>query len=154
MEDVNEIADTNPLMLIIERIFNAPRDMVFNAWVDQEMMAGWSCPQGFTIPFGESDVRSGGKWRTCMVSPDGVKLWLGGVWKEIDPPKRLSFTHAWEDKNGNPQIESLVTVVFEDLGDKTKMIFQQTGFSSKASRDGHEDGWNECFDKLVSYLGL
>ena len=87
-----------------------------------------------------------------MRKPDGTDLWLGGVYQEIDAPKRLVFTHAWLDENGNPGPETLVTVTLTERAGKTEMSFRQSGFDSLESRDGHAGGWNECFDRLEEFL--
>ena len=84
-----------------------------------------------------------------MILPDGKKLWLGGVYREIVENELLSFTHAWEEEGEH---ETLITVKFFAEGSKTKLIFEQEIFKSKESRDGHQEGWSECFDKLEDYL--
>ena len=113
---------------------------------------GATAPRGFTIPHSEGDLRPGGKWRCCMRSPDGKELWLGGVYREIVENKFIVMTHAWDDDGGRPGPETLVTVKFEDLGAKTKVTLQQTGFDSIQSRDGHAGGWGECLDLLAEHL--
>jgi uncharacterized protein YndB with AHSA1/START domain len=138
--------------LSITRVFDASRDRVWKAWTDPEEVKEWSAPQGFTMPVSEGDLRPGGAWRACMQKPDGTKLWLGGVYREIAPPERLVFTHAWDDENGKPGPETIVTVTLTERGGKPEMKFVQTGFESVDSRDGHAEGWNECFDKLEDLL--
>ena len=139
--------------LTIERIFDAPRALVFDAWTRNEHLVRWSCPTGFTMPLSEGDIRAGGWFRTCMRSPDGQDHWLSGKYHEVAPPERIVFTHAWHDENGEPDQETMVTVTFKETPDgKTKMAFHQALFTSKASRDGHEGGWNESFDKLDTLL--
>ena len=83
---------------------------------------------------------------------DGKELWLGGVYREIVPNKRLVMTHAWDEENGRPGPETIVTVQFEALGAKTQVTLQQTGFDSIQSRDGHAGGWGECLDLLAEHL--
>jgi len=81
------------------------------------------------------------------------ELNLGGRYLEIVEPERLVFTHVWMDENGNPtSSESTCTVTLTARGNKTEMNFRQTGFDSEGSRDGHNEGWNECFDKLDEML--
>ncbi len=87
-----------------------------------------------------------------MRSPDGKDLWLGGVYREIVAPERLVFTHAWDDPQGNPGPETLVTVTFAERGRKTEMTFRQAVFQSLGERDGHQGGWTECFEKLAQYV--
>jgi len=138
--------------LVLTRILNAPRALVFAAWTEPEHIKQWSCPHGFTIPVAEGDFRVGGSWRTCMVKPDGEKLWLYGVYRDIRPVELLSFTHIWEEDDGTPENETLVTVQLEDLGGKTKLTLTQQFFASVESRDGHEGGWTQCLEKLATHL--
>jgi uncharacterized protein YndB with AHSA1/START domain len=87
-----------------------------------------------------------------MRSPDGRDLWLGGVYREIVAPERLVFTHAWDNAQGVPGHETLVTVTFVERSGKTDMTFRQAVFESVGERDGHQGGWTECFDKLAQHL--
>jgi uncharacterized protein YndB with AHSA1/START domain len=147
----NSLAKADDRTLSIERTFDAPVALVWKCWTEKEHMDQWSVPRGFTVVKSEGDLRPGGKWRCCMRSPEGNELWLGGVYREIVPHKLLSMTHAWEEE-GVPGHETLVTVRFEDLGGKTRIRFEQTGFDSAGARDGHAQGWNECFDILAEHL--
>lgn len=138
--------------LVIERELDAPIAMVWKAWTDPAMMKLWSAPKGFTIPENEGELRPGGEWRSTMHSPEGKDLHLGGEYKEIREPHRLVFTHSWYDETGKPGPETLVTVSLKQLDGKTLMGFRQTGFASQDSRDGHRDGWTQCFEKLEELL--
>lgn len=138
--------------LVITRVFDAPRDLVWKAWTEPERIKQWSAPKGFTIPVADGELRPGGEWKSCMRKPDGTDLWLAGVYQEIDAPHRLVFTHAWLDENGKPGPETLVTVTLTERAGKTEMSFRQSGFDSLESRDGHAGGWNECFDRLEELL--
>jgi uncharacterized protein YndB with AHSA1/START domain len=138
--------------LVMSRVFDAPRSLVFKAWTEREHMSRWCAPAGFTITHSEGDIRPGGAWRSCMRSPDGVDHWVSGVYREIVQDKRLVFTHAWDGEDGKPGHETLVTITFEDQAGKTKMNFHQAVFKSSRSRDGHEGGWAETFDRLEEYL--
>ena len=86
-----------------------------------------------------------------MRAPDGQELWLGGIYREIVANRLLVMTHAWDD-GGKPGHETLVTVRFADLGAKTRVTLEQTGFDSVESRDGHRGGWSECLDILAEHL--
>lgn len=138
--------------LIIRRTFDAPRELVWKSWTEPERIKRWLAPKDFTIPVAEGDLRPGGAWREIMRKPDGTELSLGGVYREIVEPQRLVFTHAWLDNDGKPEPETLVTITFADRGSKTEMKFRQSGFDSVESREGHEGGWKECFDKLEKLL--
>jgi uncharacterized protein YndB with AHSA1/START domain len=138
--------------LHISRLFDAPRALVFEAWTKPEHLDRWSCPTGFTIPHSEGDVRTGGWFKTCMRSPEGNDHWLSGTYREVTPHERIVFTHAWHDEDGRPGHETMVTVTFSDEGGRTRVTLHQAFFASKASRDGHEDGWNATLDNLATYL--
>jgi uncharacterized protein YndB with AHSA1/START domain len=151
--------------LVIERTFDAPRELVWKVWTDPDLAVEWAGPRGFRATHFEQDVRVGGKWRVCMHSDgfdagDGVlrerNLWRGGVFRQIDPPELLVYTFAWD----NPADigldlaphETLVTVRFEEDGNKTKMTFHQEFLLTAGERDGHMGGWNSAFDKFAELL--
>lgn len=138
--------------LLITRVFDAPRHLVYRVWTEREHMLKWCAPHGFNITHGEAEVQPGGAWRSCMVSPEGVEHWVGGVYREVVPDERLVFTHVW-DETDMPPHETLVTLEFADFEEnKTKLYFRQQFFRSVASRDGHEGGWTESFERLATYL--
>ena len=138
--------------LTITRIFEAPVALVFAAWTRPEHLLRWSCPRGFTIPHSQGDIRPGGSFRTCMRSPQGEDHWLGGTYREIVENRRLVSTHAWDDAEGKPGHETLVTVTLEDLGGRTRLTLHQAFFLTASSRAGHEGGWSESLDKLAEFL--
>jgi uncharacterized protein YndB with AHSA1/START domain len=138
--------------LCIERLLAAPRELVFAAWTEPRHLRRWSAPHGFDIPLAEGDLRPGGGWRAAMRGPDGTEHRLVGTYREILPPERLVFTHAWIGEDGRPGPQTLVTVTFEAVGDSTLMRFTQTGFDSRAARDGHGGGWTEAFERLEACL--
>ena len=140
------------LALKITRVFDAPRALVYRMWTEKHLMSRWSCPEGFTIPSSDADVRVGGHWRAHMRSPAGEDYRLQGIYREIVPGERLVFTHAWLDEAGRPGPETLVTVSLMEERGKTRMDFIQTGFESVSSRNGHEDGWLECMQKFEALL--
>ncbi|MDB5800086.1 MAG: hypothetical protein JWL63_1025 [Rhodocyclales bacterium] len=145
-------ASTEPSReLRITRIFDAPREMVFEVWTMPEHQVHWMGPQDFTVPSCEIDFREGGSYRTCIVEPTGVEYWMRGVYREIVVPEKLVFSFAWEEE-GERGMENIVTLQFFDEGGKTRFEFLQTPFQSAAERDGHDGGWTQCFDRLAAYL--
>lgn len=139
--------------LVITRVFDAPRELVFRAWTDPARLAQWWGPRNFTAPSVDLDLTEGGRWRTCIRSEaDGTEYWSRGVYREIVAPERLVFTFAWEEPEGSPGTETLVTVVLDDEGDRTRMTFHHAAFSSAKERDSHEEGWAESFDDLAAVL--
>jgi len=139
-------------MLTIERTFDAPRSLVFACWTQKEHLDAWSCPRGYSISHSEGDLRPGGRWRVCMVAPDGSELWLGGVYRDIVPNELIVMTHVWDGEDGKPGHETLLTLRFEERGGKTKLTLHQAVFDSVESRDGHEGGWGEALDKLAEHM--
>jgi uncharacterized protein YndB with AHSA1/START domain len=87
-----------------------------------------------------------------MLSPEGTEHSNRGVVREVVELERLVFTFAWDDEDGKPGREMLITITFADHGDQTEMTLSQAVFESAEDRDGHQGGWSESFDKLAAYL--
>jgi uncharacterized protein YndB with AHSA1/START domain len=138
--------------LVVTRIIDAPRSLVFKAWTEAEQVARWWGPQGFVTTFCEMDIRPGGAFRCCMRSPAGTDHWKRGVYREIVEPERIVFTFAWEDADGNPGHELLTTVTFGDLGAKTRLTLHQAMFETLERRDDHRGGWTSCFERFAEYV--
>jgi uncharacterized protein YndB with AHSA1/START domain len=138
--------------LTIRRTFDAPRALVFRVWTEPQHLAQWSCPRGFTMTENSGDLRVGGAFSACMRSPEGSEHRLRGVYREIVAPERLVFTHAWVDASGTPGPETLVTVTLAERNGRTEMTFHQGIFASAAARDGHQQGWTSCFERLAELL--
>ncbi len=138
--------------LLITRIFDARRELVFQMWTDPRHVAQWWGPRDYPASDVTMDVRPCGRWRDCLRSTEGKKdLWLGGVYREIVPPERIVFTFAWEEE-GERGLETLITITFAEEGGKTRMTFRQAPFVSDGERDGHQSGWNSSFDRLAERL--
>jgi uncharacterized protein YndB with AHSA1/START domain len=135
--------------LLIKRGYDAPIDVVWDAWADPVQAKQWWGPRGFTAPVVELDEWPGGSWRAQMVGPDGTELWQHGVYREIVPRKRLVYTFIWDQE---PDHEMLVSVDFAARGNGTEITFQQMGFKSAGEREGHQGGWGESFDRLSGFL--
>lgn len=148
--------------LHITRVFDAPRELVWKVWTDPEHMKHWCGPRQFTANHIENDRQPGGRWRLCLHSDgfdtgDGVlrnlDLCQGGVNREVVEPERIVYTFKWEENPGLlSNVETVVTVTFEENDGKTTMNFHQAFFVTSADRDGHMRGWNSCLDKLSDYL--
>ncbi|MGO9568964.1 MAG: SRPBCC domain-containing protein [Desulfomonilaceae bacterium] len=146
------IEDSAERVLVITRILDAPRSLVFKVWTKPEHMMRWLGPRDFTVPTCEMDFRPGGTYRSCIRSPEGKDYWMRGVYREIVEPDRIVFTFAWEDEKGEPGHGTLVTVTFAEQDGRTKLTFHQAVFESISERDSHREGWSECFDRLKAYL--
>jgi uncharacterized protein YndB with AHSA1/START domain len=138
--------------LVISRVIDARRQIVFQAWIEPEQAVRWWGPQGFTTLSCEMDVRPGGAFRFAMRSPEGTDHCKRGAYREIVAPERLVFTFAWEDAAGNPGHETLVTVTFVEQAGKTKLTLHQAIFETVTARDGHRTGWTSCLERFADYL--
>jgi len=138
--------------LVLSRVFDAPRALVFKVWAQPEHLARWWGPRGFTLISYKAEVRVGGTYRFGVRSPENTDHWAHGTYREVTRPERLVFTHAWEHPDGKPKHETLVTLTFAEQGDKTKLTLKQTQFESVTSRDLHRGGWSSTLDLLAEYL--
>jgi len=145
-------AEAGERELVITRIIDAPRHIVFQAWTEPDRVARWWGPQGFTTVYHDMDIRPGGAFRVCMRSPEGAEHWKQGVYREVVEPERLVFTFAWEEADGKPGHQTLVTVTFVERGDKTELTLHQAVFESIARRDEHQRGWTSALERFAEYL--
>jgi uncharacterized protein YndB with AHSA1/START domain len=142
--------------VVITRVFDAPRELVFKAWTDAGQLARWWGPKGFTNPICEVDARVGGALRIVMRAPDGAEHPMTGVFREITAPARLVFTTVAVDGEGKPLLEGLTTVTFAEHGGKTKLTVESraVGLVADAARmlEGMEAGWTQSIDRLGEHL--
>jgi uncharacterized protein YndB with AHSA1/START domain len=138
--------------LIITRIFDAPRRLVFKMWIEPEHLMHWWGPRGFTTISGRIDARPGGAWSRSIRSPDGTVVSKHGVYREIVAPERLVLTYITDDAAGNPGPATLVTVTFADLGNKTRLTLHQSGFDPVAARNDHQRGWTGALERFAEHL--
>jgi uncharacterized protein YndB with AHSA1/START domain len=149
---------TSDRELILTRIIDAPREKVFKAWTDPELLKQWFTPRPFTTPIVETDVRPGGASLIVMRDPDGNEYPNRGVYLEVIANERLVFTdaytQAWE-----PSEKPYMTVIltFEDEGGKTKYTARVRHWTV-ADRETHEkmgfhEGWGKATDQLAALVG-
>lgn len=136
--------------LLIERVLNAPVELVYRVWTTPEHLMRWWGPKDFTTAGYEMEFRPGGAYRATIRGPDGARHGMSGVYREITPERRIVMTFAWDEAEGEP-FETLVTVTFAPEGRRTRFTFHQTPFQSVESRDSHLGGWTECMDRLQAY---
>jgi uncharacterized protein YndB with AHSA1/START domain len=149
---MNLVTEPSDRVLVITRVFDAPRELVFKAWTQPEHMARWFGPAGFTSKVLKHDLRPGGAYRVHMIGPDGDH-WSQGLYREVVPPARLVMDFGWADANGNrTRPETTLTLLFEDVGGKTRLTLHQSVFESVTARDMHNEGWTSSLDCLAEYL--
>jgi uncharacterized protein YndB with AHSA1/START domain len=140
-------SQTEALRLRLERVIRASPERVFAAWTQPDQLSLWSAPKGLHIAEGEMDLRPGGAWRVVMMEPGGARHEAFGTYREVSPPHRLVYTHAWKQAGG-PSPETTLTVEFLADPAGTRVVLTQEGFGSPESRDGHEGGWSSALDNL------
>jgi uncharacterized protein YndB with AHSA1/START domain len=151
--------------VLIRRVFDAPRDLVFKAWTDCERLMRWWGPKGFTTPLCKIDLRPEGVFHNCLRSPEGQDYCGKGVYREIVEPERITYTDFFVDEEGNPvpaaycgispdwPQETLVTVTFaEDQGQTMLTLQHSLGSVLASERDLCHQGWSESLDKLAGDL--
>lgn len=145
--------------LVVTRVFNAPRELVFKAWSDPEYLARWWGPKGWTVPVSTMDFRPGGKWHYCMKGPEGEQSCGLAIYHEIVPPERIVYTDYFADAEGNPKEglpESRITAAFTERDGKT--TFTGTAlYKTKEDRDtvlrmGMVEGMTESLNRLEEFL--
>jgi len=142
--------DDEARSIVGTRVFDAPRELVFDVWTDAQHIANWWGPRGFTTTTHEMDVRPGGTWRFIMHGPDGTDYDNEIVYLEVVKPERIVYTHG-------PAPIFDVTVTFTEEGGKTRVTMKSI-FASAAVRDqvaeefGAIEGMNETLDRLGEYV--
>jgi len=139
--------------IVSERVFDAPRERVFAAYTDPELIPEWWGPRGTTTIVDQMDVRPGGAWRFVHRDPDGTETGFRGTYREVTPPERIVQTFEWEGMPGHVMVD---TATFEDLGGRTKVTTTSL-FHTPEERDGMlasgmERGLTETHDRLAELL--
>jgi uncharacterized protein YndB with AHSA1/START domain len=147
------IAETE---VVLTRVFDAPRALVFKIWTEPHHLAKWWGPRDFTNPVCELDVRVGGRIFIEMHAPDGTVYPMTGTFREIVVPERLVLAAIAEDRNGGALLEGLITVTFEDEGGKTRLTVREKAVALQpaASRmlAGMETGWAQSLYRLQAVV--
>ncbi len=150
--------------VLIERTFDAPRELVFRMWTDPRHLVQWYAPPGCGISFTTLDVRPGGRFQSCITIPVGKQCWCAGEYRELITNERIAFTMSVSNAAGEsitaieagmdpdwPQ-ETTVTVTFAERGGKTTMTLHQTVDQALAKRTGAYPSWLAMFDKLAELM--
>ena len=151
--------------MVVTRVFDAPRELVWQAWTDPKYVMQWWGPKGFTAPVCRIDFRVGGKFLCCMRSPDGQEFWNAGEYHEIVPHQKIVSSMYFADSQGNkvqPEhygreheaIEDAYDVtLFEDLGNgQTRVTFIGNEPMEDAKNSGQLEGWNQILDKVAEVV--
>jgi uncharacterized protein YndB with AHSA1/START domain len=146
----------NKYDLVLDRIFDAPRDLVWKAWTDAAQLQQWWGPAHFTNPVCRADVRPGGAVYIEMRAPDGTVYPMSGTFQDVVEPERIIFSSAALDAAGKPMFEILTTVVFANVGGKTALRLEAKVTSETALAPPHlsglEQGWSQGLDRLAELV--
>ncbi|MEX1023009.1 MAG: SRPBCC domain-containing protein [Dehalococcoidia bacterium] len=151
---VEQISDRE---LALERVFDAPRELVFKAWTEPERLLQWWGPRSYPTVVCTVDLRPGGVWHYCMRSAEGDEAWGRAEYREIVPPERLVYVDAFSDAEGSViPPETVITLTFEEQDGKTLMKSHSLYASAEEMQQvigmGMVEGISETFDRLDEYL--
>lgn len=157
-------ARTNDRDILITRTFDAPRELVFDAWTNPAQLARWYAPHGCTIEFREMDLRPGGTFHSCIRTPDGHECWCRGVYRTINRLVQIVFTMGISNARGQAvtpaaagmapdwPLETVVTVTLIPKDGQTVLTLHQTVSEALAKRTGAHPSWLEMLDRLAGEL--
>jgi uncharacterized protein YndB with AHSA1/START domain len=144
--------------LVLTRLIDAPREAVYRAWTDPDLLKQWFAPAPYTTPIAELDVRAGGSSLIVMQAPDGMQMPNRGVYLEVVPNEKLVFTdayaEAWSPREGRPFMTGVL--IFEDEGGKTRYTARVLHWTAE-DREIHEQmgfhqGWAICAEQLAALV--
>ncbi len=148
-----QVSPTADREILVSRVFDAPRELVYKVWTDKQHVAQWFGPRGFSITVHEMDVRPGGVWRFVMHGPDGVDYGNRITFVEVKEPERLVYIHGSDTDDHIFE----VTVTFVEEAGKTRLTLRQL-YASAAKREYIAREYhavemaNQTFDRLGEYL--
>jgi len=137
-----------PSLKVVRQYQTTPAK-VWQAWTSAEALKQWMGPEGVVCLEAEADVRVGGRYRILMKSPDGKQHDVRGVYREIQPNRKLVFSWMWQ---GGPERESLVTIDLRAIDTGTELTLTHEQFTDESERDHHRQGWDGCLDSLERFI--
>jgi uncharacterized protein YndB with AHSA1/START domain len=163
------VADSESKPFAITRLFDAPRDLVFASWTEEDRLKHWFSPEGFTIPVSRLNLTPGGAFHYCMRAVNGVEMWGKWIFEEIVPSDRLVFVNTFSNKHGNltrhPYVvdwplELETTVTLSGEADKTLLRMEWIPINPSTREKQIFDsmhgpmaqGWNGTLNQLAAYL--
>jgi uncharacterized protein YndB with AHSA1/START domain len=147
------IATRGDREVVLTRVFNAPRNLVFDALTKPELLKRWYGPSGWSLVVCEIDLRVGGVWRFVVRRPDGKSIGQYGIYREIVLPERLVNTERWED--WDPGETLATTILTEQAGQTTlscTLLFPSQQVRDTVLKSGLEHGATEGYAKLAQLL--
>jgi uncharacterized protein YndB with AHSA1/START domain len=158
-------AGNDPERMVVTKVFNASRELVWKAWTDPQYVMQWWGPKGFSCPTCRIDFRVGGKFLISMKPPDGQEFYNGGDYHEIVPHEKIVSSMYFADANGNKveaaelgidhtAIEDAYDVaLLEDIGNgQTRLTFIGNETAEDAKASGQVEGWNQILEKIEAVV--
>lgn len=147
--------ETGDRELVLTRLIDAPRAILFRCWTEAELLKQWFAPLPYTTPHAELDARTGGSNYIVMRSPDGEDMPLRGVYLEVVKNERIVFTDAFSEAwqpSEKPFFTGIIT--FEEEGDKTRYTARARHWTAEDceahAKMGFHEGWGQCADQLAA----
>jgi len=143
--------------LVLTRVFDAPRALLFKAWTECDHLLKWWGPKGFTNHSCKVDLRVGGGFSIVMRGPDGTDYPGAGAFQEVTPPERIVFTNGAQDKDGGAILDGWTTAAFTEQPDGKTLLTLTTRAIARVPLGkqyiaGMEAGWSQSLEKLVDTL--
>jgi len=140
----------------INRLMDAPVDLMWKVWTEPEHLKAWWGPRIFTAPVCEVDLRVGGRMHIIMRAENGAEHGADAVFEEIDPPNRLVWTMDAVSPTGETLLKTRTTITLKDEGGKTRLVIVSEGYGvvpeAVQMLAGMEIGWNQSIDKLAEHI--
>lgn len=137
--------------LKVSRTFDSPRERIFEAWTNPDLLRQWWAPPGFKMGRAAIDLKEGGCFRIAMTAPDGSGVFAVGMLKTVRRPELLEFLWEWQgwDPGGEEAVAATrVAVEFHQRKTATEVLLTQTGFPSEEIASRHKLAWRECLDRI------
>lgn len=138
-------------VVVVRRRFRAPLAFLFQAWTEAGRLARWFGPKGWSVDRIEADARPGGSWRAWFKTASGASVYVGGVYIEVQPDRRIVFTWDTNMEGGKAEAISVVTVEFRDEADGVEISVTHRKLTTDQAVD-MDVGWSNTFDSLQDYV--
>ena len=147
-----QVSTPSPREVVMTRVFDAPRHLVYEAMTRPELLKRWFGPHGWSLVVCEIDLRVGGAWRYVLEGPDGRSMGMGGEYREIVPGERTVHTESFDDYPG----DSVVTVVLTEHEGRTTLtgtvLYESQEVRDAVIESGMKHGAAETYDRLADLL--
>ena len=150
--------------LLITHLFNADREIVFDAWTNPEHLVHWYAPDGCTIEFKSIEAKEGGFFHSCIHDPIHGPCWIKGIYHEVVTPEKLVFSMILSNEQGDNVTANaagkseewpeaiITTVTFTEVSNQTKVTLHQTVSEEEAKKTGAYQSWFSMFDRLTKLI--